>query len=283
MCAGFLYRPEKNLKHQIKSIIAVTVCSLLASRMAAAQQTAPGPSGSWLQDTKVTIGLGVGGMARYAGSDEYRAVPVPVLNVVSPSGFFVDSMKGVGYRHDIGDALFASAAIGYDAGRKDSNDGLRSGSDKLKGMGEIKGSVLANLEAGIKLGGSSSFSVGLSQALSNRERGISYHAQLSSTVLKLEKDNVTVSGAAYFGSAKYNQTFFGVTALQSRNSGYAQYKAESGLNALNASVVWTHSFNRTWSVSTMVGATHYVQKAADSPLVLAKTNYSGFTSVNYSF
>jgi outer membrane scaffolding protein for murein synthesis (MipA/OmpV family) len=283
MCAGFLYRPEKNLKHQIKSIIAVTVCSLLASRMAAAQQAAPSQPGSWLQDTKITIGLGVGRMARYAGSDEYRAVPVPVLKIVSPSGFFLDSTQGAGYRHDISDTLFASAAIGYDAGRKDSSDGLRSGSDKLKGMGEIKGSVLANLEAGIKLGGSSSFSVGLSQALSNRERGISYHAQLSSTVLKLEKDNVTVSGAAYFGSAKYNQTFFGVTALQSRNSGYAQYKAESGLNALNASVVWTHSFNRTWSVSTMVGATHYVQKAADSPLVLAKTNYSGFTSVNYSF
>ncbi|WP_175500982.1 MipA/OmpV family protein [Collimonas sp. OK412] len=271
------------MKHQIKSIIAVTVCSLLASRMAAAQQAAPSQPGSWLQDTKITIGLGVGRMARYAGSDEYRAVPVPVLKIVSPSGFFLDSTQGAGYRHDISDTLFASAAIGYDAGRKDSSDGLRSGSDKLKGMGEIKGSVLANLEAGIKLGGSSSFSAGLSQPLSNRERGISYHAQLSSTVLKLEKDNVTVSGAAYFGSAKYNQTFFGVTALQSRNSGYAQYKAESGLNALNASVVWTHSFNRTWSVSTMVGATHYVQKAADSPLVLAKTNYSGFTSVNYSF
>lgn len=283
MCTGFLYQPERNLKHQIKSIIAVTVCSLLASRMAAAQQAAPSQPGSWLQDTKITIGLGVGRMARYAGSDEYRVVPVPVLKIVSPSGFFLDSTQGAGYRKDISDTLFASAAIGYGAGRKDSNDGLQSGSDKLKGMGEIKGSVLANLEAGIKLGGSSTFSVGLSQPLSNRERGISYHAQLSSTVLALEQDNATVSGAAYFGSAKYNQTFFGVTALQSRNSGYAQYKAESGLNALNASVVWTHSFNRTWSVSTMVGATHYMQKAADSPLVLAKTNYSGFTSVNYSF
>ncbi|AMO97052.1 mltA-interacting MipA family protein [Collimonas fungivorans] len=271
------------MKHQIKSIIAVTVCSLLASRMAAAQQVTPSQPGSWLQDTKITIGLGVGATARYAGSDEYRAVPVPVLNIVSPSGFFVDSLQGAGYRYDISDTLFASAAIGYGAGRKDSNDGLQPGSDKLKGMGEIKGSVLANLEAGIKLGRSASFSVGLSQPLSNRERGISYRAQLSSTVLALAKDKVSVSGTAYFGSAKYNQAFFGVTALQSRDSGYAQYKAESGLNALNASLVWTHSFNQTWSVSTMVGATHYVQKAADSPLVLDKTNYSGFTSVNYSF
>ncbi|AIY43329.1 Outer membrane protein V [Collimonas arenae] len=271
------------MKHQIKSIIAVTVCGVLTSRVAMAQQVTPASSKSWLQDTQITIGLGAGAMARYAGSDEYRAVPVPVLNIVSPSGFFFDAMQGAGYRYDISDMFFATAAIGYDAGRKDSNDGLQPGSAKLKGMGEIKGSVLANLEGGIKLGRIGALSVSVSQPVTNRDHGLTYKAQLSSTVLDLAKDKVSVSGAAVFGDAKYNQTFFGVTALQSSNSGYRQYTAKSGLNAMTASVVWTHSFNKTWSVSTMLGATHYMQKAADSPLVLAKTNYSGFTTVNYSF
>jgi outer membrane protein len=271
------------LKHQIKVIIAVAVYGVLASRMAAAQQVAPAQSRTWLQGSQITVGLGAGVTARYAGSDEYRPVPVPVFKLVTPSGFFVDSMQGAGYRYDINEMFFASAAIGYDAGRKDSDDGLQPGSAKLKGMGEIKGSVLANLDAGVKLGRIGTFSVGVSQPLSNRERGLNYHAELSSTVLSLANDKVSVSGAVYFGDAKYNQTFFGVSALQSRNSGYAKYTAESGLNAANASIVWTHSFNQAWSLSTMLGATHYMQKAANSPLVFAKTNYSGFTSVNYSF
>ncbi|MGB7192148.1 MAG: MipA/OmpV family protein [Collimonas pratensis] len=270
------------MKHQFKSILVVALYGALASRAALAQQ-APAPSKSWLQDSQVTIGLGAGAMARYAGSDEYHVVPVPVLKIVTPSGFFVDTLEGAGYRYDINDMFFAKAAIGYGAGRKDSNDGLQPGSAKLRGMGEIKGSVLANIEAGIKLGRIGTLSLAISEPLSNRERGLSYRAQISSTVLTLAKDNVSVSAAAMFGDAKYNQTFFGVNAVQSRNSGYAQYTAESGLNAVNASLVWTHIFNRTWSVSTMLGATHYMQKAADSPLMLDKTNYSRFTTVNYSF
>jgi MipA family protein len=270
------------MKHQIKSIIAIALYGVLAPRMAIAQQ-APAPSTSWLQDSQVTIGLGVGAMARYAGSDEYHAVPVPVLNIVTPSGFFVDTMQGAGYRYDINDMFFATAAIGYGAGRKDSDDGLQPGSSKLKGMGEIKGSALANISAGVKLGRIGTLSLAVSQPVSNRDRGLSYQAQISSTVLTLAKDKVSVSAAAMFGDAKYNQTFFGVNAIQSRNSGYAQYTAESGLNAMNVSLVWTHSFNKTWSVSTLLGATHYMQKAADSPLMLDKTNYSGFTTVNYSF
>ena len=273
------------MKHQIKLLAATALCGVFAARMAVAQQVTQSQpqSGSWLQDSKVTIGLGAGVAPRYAGSNEYRMLPVPVLNIVTPSGFFVDSLQGAGYKHDIGDLFFASAGIGYGVGRKDSNDGLLPGSAKLKGMGEIKGSVLANLDLGVKLGHVATFTVGASQPLSNRERGLSYHAELSGTVLTLAKDQVSVSGTAEFGSAKYNQTFFGVTAEQSRNSGYAAYKADSGLNALTSSIVWTHSFNQTWSVSTVLSATHYMQKAADSPLMLDKTNYGAFTTVNYSF
>ncbi|AMP01460.1 mltA-interacting MipA family protein [Collimonas arenae] len=273
------------MKHQIRLLAVVALSGIFASRMAAAQQVTQSQpqSGSWLQDSKVTLGLGAGVASRYAGSNEYRMVPVPVLSIVTPTGFFVDSLQGAGYRRDIGDLFFASAGIGYGGGRKDSNDGLLPGSAKLKGMGEIKGSVLANLDLGIKLGHVATFTIGASQPLSNRERGLSYRAELSGTVLTLAKDQVSVSGSAEFGSAKYNQTFFGVTAEQSRNSGYAAYKADLGLNALTSSIVWTHSFNQSWSVSTMLSATHYMQKAADSPLVLDKTNYGGFTTVNYSF
>ncbi|MFC5475676.1 MipA/OmpV family protein [Paraherbaspirillum soli] len=271
------------MKHQIKSIIVVTLYCTLASRMASAEQLAQAQPKAPLQASQITLGLGAGAMPRYAGSDEYRAVPVPVLNIVTPSGFFFDSSQGAGYRFDLSDMLFATTAISYDPGRKDSNDGLEPGSAKLKGMGEIKGSVLAKVGAGIKLGRIGTFTIDVSQPVSNRERGLSAVAQLNSTVLSLTKDRVEISGGVSFGSAKYNQTYFGVSAIQSRNSGYAKYKADSGLNALNSSVTWTHNLSKTWSVSTMLGVTHYVQKAASSPIVLAKTNYSGFTTINYSF
>lgn len=274
------------MKYQIKSVLFIcgaAICAVFASPVTMAQQSSEATASNWLKDTQITIGLGAGVMPRYAGSNEYRAVPVPVLNVTSSSGFFVESLQGVGFRHDINDILFASASIGYDAGRKESNSGLSPGSAKLRGMGEIKGAAVANIEAGVKLGSIGNFSIGISEPLSDRERGMTYHAQLSTPVLVSSQDNVSVSGGVVFGSAKYNQTFFGVTATQSAHSGYVQYKSGAGVNAVNAALSWTHSFNATWSVSSMVGATHYQKEAARSPLVFAKTNYSAFTTLNYSF
>lgn len=245
---------------------------------ASAQQTKTADS-----ETKITLGLGAAYMPRYAGSDEYKAAALPVISVVTPWGGFIDAGEGIGYRHSFGDKFIASAALGYDAGRKDSNQSLKPGSDKLKGMGEVKGAALLNLSLGYRLTQNLTLSAGASQPLSNRDRGRNYYAKVDATVMTMPRDKLAVAGSALFGSDDYNQSYFGVTANQSATSGFKKYTPGSGLYAVKAAITWTHRFDDNWSLLAATEATRYMTKAGDSPIVKARTNYGTMAAVNYTF
>ncbi|WP_051516970.1 MipA/OmpV family protein [Herbaspirillum sp. RV1423] len=270
------------MKHRRPFIVAAIASLAAAATAAPAQaQSEPAPAGE--SSTKIMLGLGAAYMPRYAGSDEYKGVALPVINVVTPWGGFIDSDEGIGYRRVFGEKFIASAALGYDPGRKDSNERLKPGSDKLKGMGEVKGAALLNLSLGYRITQNLTISAGASQPLSNRDRGRNYYAKVDATVLTMPKDSLAVAGSAHFGSADYNQSYFGVTANQSANSGFATYTPGSGLYALKAGITWTHRFDENWSLLAATEATRYMTKAGDSPIVKARTNYGTMAAVNYTF
>jgi outer membrane protein len=250
---------------------------------ASAQQTAATATAAANSETKITLGLGAAYLPRYAGSDEYKATALPVISVVTSWGGFIDAGEGIGYRRSFGDKFIASAAIGYDAGRKDSNQNFKAGSDKLKGMGEVKGAALLNLSLGYRLTQNLTLSAGASQPLSNRDRGRNYYAKADATVMTMPRDKLAVAGSALFGSNDYNQSYFGVTANQSATSGYTRYTPGAGLYAVKAAITWTHRFDENWSLLAATEATRYMKKAGDSPIVKARTNYGTMAAVNYTF
>ncbi|WP_432207794.1 hypothetical protein [Burkholderia pyrrocinia] len=67
----------------------------------------------------------------------------PSFSAVFSNGFFISSTGGAGYRYTSPRGIFVSASIGYAGGRKDSISFSGEGSDDLKGMGNVPGSVIA--------------------------------------------------------------------------------------------------------------------------------------------
>lgn len=262
-----------------RSTIAVALLSGAISALPAhAQQASAVPDA-----TAVSVGLGAAYMPRYAGSDEHVVAALPVLTVTTAWGGFIDGIQGIGYRHQLGDMFFASAALSYDPGRTDANEKFKPGSDQLKGMGDIKASVLANAELGINLTPRVMLAAGISQPVSNRERGRTMHARVNAIVMQMPKDKLVLAGSAHFGSAEYNQTFFGVTDAQAARTRFTRYSPGSGLYALKSSLAWTHAFNANWSLLAATEVTRYMKTAADSPIVKARTSYGSMVALNYTF
>ncbi|MCZ7019542.1 hypothetical protein OH415_27875, partial [Salmonella enterica] len=69
-----------------------------------------------------------------------------------PWGIFLDTSKGLGWGYE-GNALSFSAYVGPSASRKDKNQRLQAGSNRLKGMGEIKSRAQLGVSAAYNLGG----------------------------------------------------------------------------------------------------------------------------------
>lgn len=230
-----------------------------------------------------TVSLGGGFAPRYAGSNQYRGVFAPSFSATFDNGWFVGPLDGVGYRLNLPGDTFVAAALSYDEGRIDENRFGRSGSDYLKGMGSVPGSVIIAVQAGVKLYGNSVLSVTLDTPVTHTARGLSGHVDLAVPVFSAGRHAVVVTGSVHAGSGRYMQTFYGVTDAQSAASHFRPYSTKGGIDSASMALAWTYTFSRHWSVETTLGVSRLLGSYGNSPIVQAKSNYFGLSSVSYRF
>ncbi|MGC1549012.1 MAG: MipA/OmpV family protein [Rhodanobacter sp.] len=228
------------------------------------------------------LGGGVAYVPRYAGSKEYRAAGVFDASAMFKNGIFVDGTQGVGYRFKFSDQFYATAAVGMDPGRTDKNDFARPGADFLKGMGDIKAAALASIGMGFRFNDRSDVSLMASKAVGHAY-GTTLHVMGHVVAWKGDNDSIDLNGAVHYGNGDYNQTYFGVSTVQSQRTGFAHFTPGSGIYAVTASATWTHQLSAHWITRVSAGATRYMHSVVDSPVVQDKLGYIVGSSIDYRF
>ncbi|MCU6192427.1 MipA/OmpV family protein [Enterobacter sichuanensis] len=260
----------------LKNIVPGVVLALLATPLLAAEQS---------QGNVLTLGGGVDVAPRYSGSDKTRVSAAQVVDYSMTNGFFIGTTRGIGYGNNLGN-LDYSAALSYRTGRKDkdvSSDSISSGSDELRGMGEIKGSAIVVPGLGYKVTDWLNLQVQGEIPVSERDNGEAVHFGISSPLYTSPHNAVTLALTGSWGSDKYMQTYYGVSAAQSAASGFARHDAGAGIYAYSLNLDWTHRLTSRWSVLAAAGVTQLTGDAADSPIVHRKTSPTGSLKVTYSF
>ncbi|BBT90509.1 structural protein MipA [Enterobacter cloacae] len=260
----------------LKNIVPGIVLALLTTPVLAAEQS---------EGNVLTLGGGVDVAPRYSGSDKSRVGAAQVVDYAMANGFFISTTRGVGYGNDIGN-LDYSAAVSYRTGRKDkdvSSDSISSGSDYLRGMGDIKGSAIVVPGLGYKVTDWLHLQLQAEVPVSERDNGEAVHFGISSPLYTSPKNAVTLALTSSWGSDKYMQTYYGVSAAQSAASGFARHDAGAGIYAYSLNLDWTRRLTSRWSVLAAAGVTQLTGDAADSPIVQRKTSPTGSLKVTYSF
>lgn len=240
-------------------------------------------STSRFDGTSFYLGGGAGYVPRYPGSKEYRAVPLLNASVLFKNGFFIDGNQGAGYQLKFTDSFYAIAALGLDPGRSDEDDLARAGADRLHGLGDIKGTALANLGLGYNFGERASLALQVSKPLAQAGYGVTAHLAGHLVVWKGQQDGIDFDAAVHYGDEKYNRTWFGVTEQQASRSAFASYSPSAGIYAVDANVTWSHQFGEHWFTRLTGGATRYTQRVANGPVVEDRTGYLVAASLNYRF
>lgn len=268
--------PRSLIGRSVKSILSGAVLALLATPALAAGQR---------QGNVLTLGGGVDVAPRYSGSDKSRVTAAQVVDYAMANGFFISTTRGLGYGNRVGN-LDYSAALSYRAGRKDrdvSSDSIASGSDYLRGMGDIKGSVVVVPGLGYRITDWLNVQLQAEVPVSERDNGEAVHFGIASPLYTSPENSVTLALTGSWGSSKYMQTYYGVSAAQSAASGFARHDAGSGIYAYSLNLEWTHKLNSRWSLLTAAGVTQLTGEAGDSPIVQRKTSPVGSLKVTYSF
>lgn len=250
---------------------------LNAERSASVQGDAPAGAAA----DSMLVGVGLAYVPEYTGSDKSRLLPLPVFERNFSNGAFISTLRGIGIAHTLAD-INVSAALSYGGTRIDHKRNIFSGSNDLRGMGDIDGALQAVFNASYRFD-AIGVSVGSTQNLSQRSHGATYTLGSSLKLHASPTDQLSLGLSADYGDRKYMQTYFGVTSEQSQRSGYRRYDAKAGFTNVGATLTWNHVIDPHWSVLGVAGLKHLTADAADSPLTKRSTSPVLMTSLIYKF
>ncbi|GGD34357.1 MipA/OmpV family protein [Aureimonas glaciei] len=206
--------------------------------------------------------IGAGGMIspKYEGSDKYEVSPSPII--------------GFGYLNIPG--LFEIGSTGPETGGLDISPsfnmiGERKAEDfdALKGLGDVD----ATYEVGIKLGYEWEFAeiYGEARYAFGGVEDIVGEAGANLILRPTPELELKAGPFATFAGEKYTETYFGVTAAQSANTGFRldPYDPKGGIKSVGVNGSARYEFRPDWFLNADASYSQLVGDVADSPIVKA--------------
>ncbi|MBT2372227.1 MipA/OmpV family protein [Pseudomonas fluorescens] len=239
------------------------------------------------EDWQYSLKAGVANLPRYSGSDERVTAPLLGGEIISPWGIFLNTDKGLGWGYE-GDNASFSAYVGTSAGRKDKKSSTHAGSDKLKGMGEIKTRAQVGISGSYTLG-SVILGATLEHALKeddHKDSGktfTSLELTVGTNLYEGRYGSLDASLNSRFGDGNYMQTWYGVTTGQAAQSRFRAYDAKGGMISNGMTLVWSLPINEHTRFSTLLDVQYLANEAGNSPIVERRLQTSVMGVIDYTF
>ena len=271
--------------------VSLAVVSLAVAAGAAGAQE-PGAAGapSWTG----LVGVGVGAMPKYVGSDEYRVLPLPIVQLEYRGRFYLGgSQSGTGA--GIGAYVVRTPSLSVDVGLSGSESRPESRGDALAGMGKRSASSFASAGAAYRRGivmATAGLSVGL-----GKDEGSIGTLGLGSELPIARRWIAGVSTGVSFADARNMAFDFGVTNAQSaarqalhdagdpRLDGIdvAAYSPDAGLKEARGAASLAYLLTDRSRVMLFAQGTRLSSEAARSPLVRSRTGVVSGVALAYGF
>jgi outer membrane scaffolding protein for murein synthesis (MipA/OmpV family) len=224
------------------------------------------------------LGLAASVQPVYSGASRYRASEGPVINIRYRDRVFFSTGEGLGADFLQGKHYRVSLSVGVDLGRREEWD-----ISQLRGLGDIPRAPFFKLSSSYvisrrlpiilradirKIAGGSAGLVG----------DVEVYTPLPGSSRKLVMfagPSVTVA------DRKHVQTGYGISALQSLDSGYPVYNTHGGLESAGFGFSATRFFTTHLLGNADLSASRLLGSAGNSPLVQRRTQGSFDLSVAY--
>ena len=242
-------------------------CCLAALLLAAAASAAA------QEQDRLVVGLGAAVLPGYQGSDDYITDPVPLIDY-RKGRFFARTSDGIGFTVLETGRFTVGASVAWMRGY--------DGKDVPAGIGELKSALGGRLFVSTRLGGALA-TVSATQALTKSERGMQVDARLAYPWQVDERLTVAPAVSVSWANDKYMGSYFGIDARRAAASGLPAYAPSAGIKDVALRIGVNYRFGQHWSVAGAIGASRLMDAAADSPLVVRKTQPAAMLGLSYRF
>lgn len=230
-----------------------------------------------------SIGMGVAVMPEYEGSKDHKTRVMPNINLFYGDSLFFTRMTAganlLRFKTEQGVAITAGPLLALRRGR-DQHDNAA-----LNGLGDIDRALDAGGFVRFRKQGWHA-SVDVRQNVTNSGEGATMKFSAGHGIPLGQKLKLRANLETTWASADYMKTFFGIDALQSAQSGIAQYEAGSGFKDAGVSVMADYAIAHDWSGFATIRYKQLLGDAADSPIVAnlgSRDQASASVGIKYRF
>ena len=237
-----------------------------------AQNRDPAHDKQW----KVTAGAGVLARPDFPGSDSLEVLPMPAFNITYGDRWFLNS-DGLGAYLVKRERGSLSLSLAPDVTRRDESD-----SAHLRGLGDVDRTAVARLKTAYTFGPVTA-TAAVSTDIADQGHGTVAELALQSQAELTQRLSLNYGIAARWIDDEYAESFFGVTAQQSRDSGLSEYEAQNGVGDARLFVNAIYALSPRWIVSAGASAAQLQGDAKDSPIVEDDSYFQLDAAVLYRF
>ncbi|CCQ74837.1 MipA/OmpV family protein [Magnetospira sp. QH-2] len=262
----------------VKTLLVLAVLAATSSAVIAEEtpKTVDAPDSSEAQSS---VGLGVAMVPEYDGSEEYEFHLLPTGKLAL--GRHSIALTGSDLRANL---LWGPVTLGpivsYRAGR---DADVKHAQVSL--LPEIDGAVELGAHLSVALTDSFALSGEMLADVSDVHRG--FHGKLSLDIQQPVTDRLALMGSvsSSFMDSNFAQTYFGVTATGAAASGLSAFDADSGFRDVGLTIGAAYQLTESVSLNGMLGYSHLLGEAGDSPIVKAGSSgqMQAVVGLSYSF
>ncbi|WP_004582256.1 MipA/OmpV family protein [Marinobacter nanhaiticus] len=225
------------------------------------------------EEDHVAVGIGSAALPRFQGSEDYRAEPVPLVDI-KQWRFFAKTGDGIGLNLYEGRRVTVGASVSWMQGYDED--------DVPEGIGELDSELGGRVFISTELYGITA-TVSGTQALSEEERGLIATARIAYPYQLTERFLIVSSIAANWGDEQYMNSYFGVDGTRAANSGLPLYEPSAGFKDVSLRLAFRYELSADWGVGGAIEGSQLMNTAYDSPFVETKTQARALVGVTYRF
>lgn len=223
------------------------------------------------------MSLAMASKPNHFGSDEARVSVLPAIEYQWANGWFAGTNRGIGYNFSRDTALQLGLGLGLDLGRKESATGTLAGMGSMDARVEYAAFVNYAPDRYWRLSSLLRYGSGDTGQGATVNLGVGYVMPIAPQ-WRLEGGASTT-----WANTQHMQSYFGVSASQSQQSGNAVYSPSAGLRDLTASLKLGYQVAPQVAVTGGVTATGLLGDARMSVLTVQPDTISGSLSIGYAF
>ena len=205
------------------------------------------------------LGIMIALEPKYEGAAEYGVRGYPIIDLPVGDPVLLDTRNGLGLYLLSRSGVKIGAAVGYRFGRDEDV------SDHLDGMGDVRGGLTANgvLEYHVK-----DFRFGLlfERQITGDATGSLFELTGRHDWLVTRRVSLRSTLAFAYADDRYMDSYFGVDARQSGDSGLPLFHADPGIKSVGLQERLVFRLSSRWSLHAAAQYQRLVFDAADSPV-----------------